>query len=472
MSTGRGSWCSCGPTRSSSTSATPRHRCVPRSAAIAKYDKQQAAVLRERGQPCCGLVAVHGDESRATAVHGERRYSVAPGTGGARASGAGFGARAEPNHVMLGSQGVKGVPVGAEAHFAGGMIFTAELIDSPIGKGAGARRQIRRRSRRGCRSRSGSPGTRHRGILVLDTGLRTDWGGGVRRRASVPDMRPAALAMAADRPEHDRRRGRVRRRQERHARLRGRSRHVHHRHHPADLPGRRGAHRRRALELRRRRRRQRDRRVPARRRAGRRVRHRRDEPRRVHGATTTACCRRGASGRLLGDGLCIAAAGNQSTSLACSSRRRRPPSSGVGGLAPKRTRRGSRTSAAGSMQVHRPSTSSARLRAGDETASKLSEPPFTGGARSSARASRRRRSPPRWRWRCTSGRNPAPSHRGSGCRTIGGTASPTSASCSTSDVVADLVEFEGPLGALAPELSLSLIVVRGRPCRAPVPCPP
>ena len=31
---------------------------------------------------------------------------------------------------MLGSQGVLGTPVGAEAHFAGGMMFTADVIDT------------------------------------------------------------------------------------------------------------------------------------------------------------------------------------------------------------------------------------------------------------------------------------------------------------------------------------------------------
>ena len=145
-------------------------------AAIAKYDKQQAAVLRERGQPRGGIVAVTLT-NEPTSVHGERRFSVAP-VQAVLEQLRGNGAHAEPNHVVLGSQGVKGMPVGAEAHFAGGMIFTAELIVSPIGN------VLRTTSDPAPQPAwlpqpLGLSGHTPPRILVLDTGLRTDGGGGV-----------------------------------------------------------------------------------------------------------------------------------------------------------------------------------------------------------------------------------------------------------------------------------------------------
>ena len=84
---------------------------------------------------------------------------------------------AEPNHVMLASQGIKGVPVGAEAHFAGGMMFTAELLDSPIGK------VLRSTSEPAPQPAwlpqpLGLAGHAPPRILVLDTGLRTTGAGG------------------------------------------------------------------------------------------------------------------------------------------------------------------------------------------------------------------------------------------------------------------------------------------------------
>ena len=236
-----------------------------RSAAIGQVDERQAGEIRKaERRAAAGIVAVGVPNERAD-LH-PQRAALERRTGAAGARPAARGRRhAEPNHVVLGSQSVRGVPVGGETYFAGGMMFTADIVDTASGR-CSRRRPIRRRSRRGCPSRSRSPATPAEGA-VLDTGLRTVDGTGAEGRAPVPDVRPAALAVAASRRRRrHRRRGRVRRRQQRHARLRGRPRHVHHRHHPADLPRRRGPHRRRAVELRRRRRGQRHRRVRARRR--------------------------------------------------------------------------------------------------------------------------------------------------------------------------------------------------------------
>jgi subtilisin family serine protease len=84
----------------------------------------------------------------------------------------GAGLVVEPNHVLLASQGITGNPVGAEAHFAGGMMFTAELREvggqvflhstsapTPEPPPFAERLDIRGRKRPQ--------------VLVLDTGLRT-----------------------------------------------------------------------------------------------------------------------------------------------------------------------------------------------------------------------------------------------------------------------------------------------------------
>lgn len=144
-------------------------------AALAKYSEEQAAALRERGQPRGGLVAV-AVANEVTTVHGERRFSVAPvqtALDQLRAAGA----RAEPNHVVLGSQGVKGMPVGAEAHFAGGMIFTAEVIESPIGKVLKSTSDPAPKPAWLPRP-LGIPERSAPKLLVLDTGLRTEDGAG------------------------------------------------------------------------------------------------------------------------------------------------------------------------------------------------------------------------------------------------------------------------------------------------------
>ena len=311
------------------------------------------------------------------------------------------GAVAEPNHVVLGSQGVRGMPVGAEAHFAGGMMFTAELIDTADRPGAEDDVRPGARSRRGCRQPLGLGGPH----------------GAAGSSSSTPGCAPTAASGAAvehpyltcarlhspwlrdrDRRRH-RRRGRVRRRRERHARLRGRPRHVHHRHHPADLPGRRGAHRRRAVELRRRRRRQR--RSP---RSSSRVDqagpfdivvmslggYMSDDDGELFGDGL---------GRLLGDGLGVAAAGNQSTSRPYfpAALARRSSASAALGQADKAWF----TNFGGWVDACAPAIDVvSTFFLGDPTRSSTSRRSPAGPA-GAARASRRRRWPPPSPRRCT-----------------------------------------------------------------------
>ena len=80
------------------------------------------------------------------------------------------GAQAMPNYVLLGSQGIKGNPVGAEAHFVGGMMFTAATVETPTGVAvrttadpAGPPAFLRQPLKLGPRPR----------VLVADTGLCT-----------------------------------------------------------------------------------------------------------------------------------------------------------------------------------------------------------------------------------------------------------------------------------------------------------
>ena len=145
-------------------------------AAVATYDDRQAATIRKDRRRRGGIVAVAVVNERTIAIHGEQRWSVAP-VQDALDRLRDAGASAEPNHVVLGSQSVRGVPVGTEAHFAGGMMFTAEVIDSPIGK-------VLKTTSDPAPQPAWLPQplalTGHTAprILVLDTGLRTDGGGG------------------------------------------------------------------------------------------------------------------------------------------------------------------------------------------------------------------------------------------------------------------------------------------------------
>ena len=149
----------------------------PAIAAIARVDEKQAAALREQGRPTSGLLTVTF-RNEPVSIHGEERFSVAPVQDVVNRLRQ-AGALAEPNHVIMGSQGVRGVPVGSEAHFAGGMLFTAEIVDSRIGKvlkttsdpappPAWLPKAFSIRGRAAPR------------ILVLDTGLRTDSGAGTK----------------------------------------------------------------------------------------------------------------------------------------------------------------------------------------------------------------------------------------------------------------------------------------------------
>jgi hypothetical protein len=85
--------------------------------------------LPEEGRPPSGILRFRIEGVKPSDERGEPRYSVA------RLNEALTRLRdadviAEPNHVMLASQGVIGNPVGAEAYFAGGMMFTAELREA------------------------------------------------------------------------------------------------------------------------------------------------------------------------------------------------------------------------------------------------------------------------------------------------------------------------------------------------------
>jgi hypothetical protein len=122
-------------------------------------------------RPASGIVRVRIRGVEATEERGEPRFSVA------RVNELLDRLRsveltAEPNHLLLASQGISGSPVGAEAHFAGGMMFTAELRQSggevflhstcepaPEPAPFAVRLNIRNRKRPQ--------------VLVLDTGLRT-----------------------------------------------------------------------------------------------------------------------------------------------------------------------------------------------------------------------------------------------------------------------------------------------------------
>ncbi|MGH9270416.1 MAG: hypothetical protein ACRDZ2_04015, partial [Ilumatobacteraceae bacterium] len=65
---------------------------------------------------------------------GERRWSAGPVQEVIAALRAADDSMvAESNHLVLGSQGVKGSPVGAPAHFVGGMMFTAGIVRTDVG---------------------------------------------------------------------------------------------------------------------------------------------------------------------------------------------------------------------------------------------------------------------------------------------------------------------------------------------------
>jgi subtilisin family serine protease len=148
-------------------------------AAIARYDEERAGELSEQREQHPGaLVSVAVPNAEPIAVHGERRWSVEPLQ---RALDAlrGAGAVAEPNHVTLGSQAIRGFPVGGEVHLAGGMWFTSEIVDNgsgptlrttsdPAPEPAWLPQRLRLRGHTAPK------------ILILDTGLRTRDGQGAK----------------------------------------------------------------------------------------------------------------------------------------------------------------------------------------------------------------------------------------------------------------------------------------------------
>ncbi len=101
-------------------------------AAIRRYDERQAAEIGQSDRRRGRLAAVRVPNEEPIAVHGERRWSVGPVQRALEAL-RGAGAVAEPNHVVLGSQVVRGMPVGGQTYFAGGMMFTADIVDTDKG---------------------------------------------------------------------------------------------------------------------------------------------------------------------------------------------------------------------------------------------------------------------------------------------------------------------------------------------------
>ncbi len=80
------------------------------------------------------------------------------------------------NYVLLGSQGIRGNPVGAEAHIVGGMMFTAETTDTA--NGVALRTTAHPAAPPGFLRGPQQSGAKAPRVLVLDTGLRTADGQG------------------------------------------------------------------------------------------------------------------------------------------------------------------------------------------------------------------------------------------------------------------------------------------------------
>jgi len=139
--------------------------------------KRYGDAARERlGKPGGGgIVRFELSDVEPVDLAGERRWSATPAQD-AIAALREDSLAVESNHLMLGSQGVRGSPVGTAAHFAGGMMFTADIDDTAVGS-------VLRST-----SEPALPpawlrqpvGLAHPPpqVLVLDTGLRTRDGGG------------------------------------------------------------------------------------------------------------------------------------------------------------------------------------------------------------------------------------------------------------------------------------------------------
>lgn len=165
-------------------------------AAIRKVDPDQGAALGNRRRRRGGLVRFELGAVEPIDAGGERRWSAGPIQDViSRLRDA--GARAEANHVVLASQGVRGFPVGAEAHYAGGMMFTADIRDTPIGPvllstSEPAPPPHPSQLRQALHLDGHTPPR----VLVLDTGLRTDGAGG-----STPEH-PELSAVVLHTPWH------------------------------------------------------------------------------------------------------------------------------------------------------------------------------------------------------------------------------------------------------------------------------
>jgi len=146
-------------------------------AAIAKYDERRAGELAERREELAGgLVAVPVRNPEPIDIHNEGRWSVLP-VQEALDRLREAGAVAEPNHIVLGSQGIRGFPVGGEVHFAGGMWFTSEIVDN--GNGPALRTTSDPAPEPAWLPQPlGLTGHTPPKILILDTGLRTVGGQG------------------------------------------------------------------------------------------------------------------------------------------------------------------------------------------------------------------------------------------------------------------------------------------------------
>lgn len=178
--------------------------------AIEKVFPKQGEAVRKQGRRRGGLARVEVPGVELAVIQGERRWSATP-VQEVLSRLREAGATTEPNHVVLGSQIVRGVPVGGEAYFAGGMMFTADVIDTDVGpvlkttsdpapEPAWLRQPL-------------GLGEPHRApqILVLDTGLRTHDAKGAAvehpqltcARLHSPWMRNATVGAVDDEDEYD-----------------------------------------------------------------------------------------------------------------------------------------------------------------------------------------------------------------------------------------------------------------------------
>ncbi len=178
--------------------------------AIEKVFPDQAEALRKQRRRRGGLARVDIPGVELAVIQGERRWSAGP-VQEALSRLRDAGAAAEPNYVVLGSQTVLGSPVGAEAHFVGGMMFTANIMDTDVGpvlkatsNPAPAPSWLRQPLGLGEPHRAPQ-------ILVLDTGLRTldAKGDAVEHpqltcaRLHAPWMRNSTVGAVDDEDEYD-----------------------------------------------------------------------------------------------------------------------------------------------------------------------------------------------------------------------------------------------------------------------------